>query len=275
MAALVSREVVYRAASPILRRKLKCITVDVTGTLIAYKGVLGDYYCMAAKAMNLPCPDYTRMHEGFKVAYTDMASKYPCFGQAARMPNVEWWRTCVRNSFLEAGYDYEKETFDQLFQRIYAMFGSAAPYLIYSDAQPFLRWARQEGLIVGVVSNAEYRYRDVILPQLGLHQGSEWDFGVFSGIEGVEKPDPRIFELALQKAGGIAPEQALHIGDNLRKDYLPARNMGMHALLLDRFQTKEHRAARAAGVPVFPDLSYAQKTIMALQSEQAEAATVY
>lgn len=105
-------------------------------------------------------------------------------------------------------------------------------------------------------------------------QGSEWDFGVFSGIEGVEKPDPRIFELALQKAGGIAPEQALHIGDNLRKDYLPARNMGMHALLLDRFQTKEHRAARAAGVPVFPDLSYAQKTIMALQSEQAEAATI-
>lgn len=103
MAALVSREVVYRAASPILRRKLKCITVDVTGTLIAYKGVLGDYYCMAAKAMNLPCPDYTRMHEGFKVAYTDMTSKYPCFGQGARMPNVEWWRMCVRNSFREVG----------------------------------------------------------------------------------------------------------------------------------------------------------------------------
>jgi len=242
----------------------------VTGTLIAYKGVLGDYYCMAAKAMSLPCPDYTRMHEGFKVAYTDMATKYPCFGQAARMPNVEWWRMCVRNSFLEAGYDYDNETFEQVFKRIYAMFGSAAPYLIYSDAQPFLRWARRQGLIVGVVSNAEYRYRDVILPKLGLHQGSEWDFGVFSGIVGIEKPDPRIFELALQEAGGVAPEQALHIGDNLRKDYLPARSLGMHALLLDRFQTSAHRAAREAGVPVFPDLSHAQKFVMALQ-QQAEA----
>lgn len=50
------------------------------------------------------------------------------------------------------------------------MFGSAAPYSIYNDAQPFLRWARKQGLIVGVVSNAEYRYRDAILPTLGLHQ---------------------------------------------------------------------------------------------------------
>lgn len=52
------------------------------------------------------------------------------------------------------------------------MFGSAAPYIIYPDAQPFLRWARKQGIIVGVVSNAEYRYRDVILPCLGLNQVS-------------------------------------------------------------------------------------------------------
>ncbi|KAM7530315.1 hypothetical protein LguiB_033725 [Lonicera macranthoides] len=49
--------------------KLRCITLDVTGTLIAYKGELGDYYCMAAKSVGLPCPDYKRMHEGFKLAY--------------------------------------------------------------------------------------------------------------------------------------------------------------------------------------------------------------
>ncbi|KAK9137788.1 hypothetical protein Sjap_008382 [Stephania japonica] len=38
--------------------ELRCITIDVTGTLIAYKGELGDYYCMAAKSVGLPCPDY-------------------------------------------------------------------------------------------------------------------------------------------------------------------------------------------------------------------------
>ncbi|KAG0627042.1 hypothetical protein M758_2G170000 [Ceratodon purpureus] len=271
--ATMAVQALAHRATPIALRKLKCVTVDVTGTLIAYKGVLGDYYCMAAKAAGVPCPDYDRMHAGFKVAYTDMANKYPCFGSTVQMPIVDWWRTVVRNSFLEAGYEYNNEVFDQVFRRIYAMFGSAAPYIIYNDAQPFLRWARKQGLIVGVLSNAEFRYRDIILPTLGLHQGSEWDFGVFSGIVGFEKPDPRIFEIALQKAGGVAPDQTLHIGDSLRKDYLPARSLGMHSLLIDRFQTTEHRAAREAGVPVFPDLSYAQKFISALQ-EKSEAAVM-
>lgn len=80
--------------------KLRCITVDVTGTLIAYKGELGDYYCMAAKAVGLPCPDYKRMHEGFKAAYSDMARRYPCFGHAAKIPNIDWWRSCVKDSFV-------------------------------------------------------------------------------------------------------------------------------------------------------------------------------
>lgn len=83
-----------------LLSKLRCITVDVTGTLIAYKGELGDYYCMAAKSVGQPCPDYKRMHEGFKLAYKEMASNYPCFGHAAKMPNIVWWKTCVRDSFI-------------------------------------------------------------------------------------------------------------------------------------------------------------------------------
>lgn len=175
---------------------------------------------------------------------------------------------------MQAGYDYSNEIFDHVFKRIYSMFGSTAPYMIYSDAQPFLRWARKQGIVVGVVSNAEYRYRDIILPTLGLNQGSEWDFGLFSGIVGIEKPDPRIFEIALKKAGGVAPEHALHIGDSLVKDYLPARELGMHAMLLDRFKSKEARVAREAGVPVFPDLSDAQNFIISWQEQVKRASMI-
>lgn len=239
--------------------KLRCITVDVTGTLIAYKGELGDYYCMAAKAAGLPCPDYRRMHEGFKAAYTDMAKRYPCFGHAAKMPNIDWWRSCVKDSFIRAGYEYDDETFEKVFKRIYSSFGSSAPYSVFLDSQPFLRWARQKGLIVGIVSNAEYRYQDVILPALGLNRGLEWDFGVFSGIVGVEKPDPRIYQIALEKAGNINPSEALHIGDSMRKDYLPARSVGMHALLLDRFKTPDAETWRKSGAIVLPDLVAAQE----------------
>ncbi|KAF1895089.1 hypothetical protein Lal_00022586 [Lupinus albus] len=121
-----------------LLSKLRCVTVDVTGTLMAYKGELGDYYCMAAKSVGLPCPDYKRMHEAFKLAYKEMATNYPCFGFDAKMPNVVWWKTCVRDSFV----------------------------------RPFLRWLRVKGIKVGIVSNAEYRYRDVILLALGINEAN-------------------------------------------------------------------------------------------------------
>ncbi|KAL0917185.1 hypothetical protein M5K25_012232 [Dendrobium thyrsiflorum] len=257
-----------------LLSKLRCITVDVTGTLLAYKGELGDYYCMAAKAVGLPCPDYKRMHEGFKTAYANMAKLYPCFGHAANMPNIDWWRTCVKDSFIKAGYDYDDETFEKVFRRIYSTFGSSAPYSVFPDSQPFMRWARKNGLIVGVVSNAEYRYQDVILPALGLNKGSEWDFGVFSGLVGVEKPDPKIYEIALEMAGNIAPEEVLHVGDSLRKDYLPARSVGMNALLLDRFKTPDAENWRQSGATVFPDLVAVQdwltKADQILAGQQAQ-----
>lgn len=81
---------------------------------------------------------------------------------------------------------------------------------------------------------------------------------MFSGIEGVEKPNPRIYEMALERAGNFAPEETLHIGDSFRKDYLPAKSLGMHALLLDRFKTPDADNWRKAGAPVFPDLASVQ-----------------
>ena len=99
-------------------------------------------------------------------------------------------------------------------------------------------------------------------------QGSEWDFGVFSGLEGVEKPNPRIYEIALERAGNISPQEVLHIGDSMRKDYEPAKSIGMHALLLDRFKTPDAKNWRKAGATVLPDLVAAQEW---LSSEKSTA----
>ncbi|KAI4978132.1 hypothetical protein ZWY2020_014686 [Hordeum vulgare] len=237
----------------------RLVTVDVTGTLIAYRGLLGDYYCTAAMSAGLPCPGYARMHQAFKAAYADMTTKHPCFGHASRMPDDLWWKMCVRDSFLRAGHEYDDDTFERIFGQIYAVFGSPAPYSVFPDARPFLRWLRGEGVMAGVVTNADRRYRDVVLPALGLNQGSEWDFGVFSGVAGVEKPDRRIYEMALEAAGGVAPEEALHIGDSMSKDYAPARAVGMHALLLDRFGTADAERWRRSGAVVLPDLVSARE----------------
>jgi HAD superfamily hydrolase (TIGR01509 family) len=53
-----------------------------------------------------------------------------------------------------------------------------------------------------------------------------------SGIVGVEKPHPKIFEAALE-AMQVRPEESLYVGDVYSVDYVGARNAGMQAVLFD------------------------------------------
>jgi putative hydrolase of the HAD superfamily len=54
-----------------------------------------------------------------------------------------------------------------------------------------------------------------------------------SGEVGYGKPDPRIFEHALSKLG-IAPGEALMVGDRVNLDVAGARAAGVHAVWLNR-----------------------------------------
>jgi HAD superfamily hydrolase (TIGR01549 family) len=61
-----------------------------------------------------------------------------------------------------------------------------------------------------------------------------------SGIVGVEKPRPEIFEAAL-KAMQASASESLYVGDVYSVDYLGARNAGMEAVLLDVAGTYRNR----------------------------------
>lgn len=55
---------------------------------------------------------------------------------------------------------------------------------------------------------------------------------VDSTVVGCEKPDPRIFEVALELAGA-RPERTVHVGDLYAADVVGAWAAGVHAVLLD------------------------------------------
>lgn len=55
------------------------------------------------------------------------------------------------------------------------------------------------------------------------------DLIVASAEEGVAKPDRRIFNIALERAG-VAPEDTFMIGDRIDNDILPAKNIGMKTI---------------------------------------------
>lgn len=93
---------------------------------------------------------------------------------------------------------------------------------------------RRRGVVVGVVSNADGRVESY-LEAAGLRE--HLDFVVDSAVVGVEKPDPRIFEHALSLAG-VAPDEAVHVGDLYEVDVVGATRAGVGALLLDPLDTQ-------------------------------------
>jgi putative hydrolase of the HAD superfamily len=80
-----------------------------------------------------------------------------------------------------------------------------------------------------VVSNANGRLH-VVMERLGL--AGYFDLMLDSHLEGVEKPDPRLFRIGLERAGARA-ETTLHVGDFYWIDVRGARAAGLRAVLLD------------------------------------------
>jgi putative hydrolase of the HAD superfamily len=97
------------------------------------------------------------------------------------------------------------------------------------DATAALSRVKAAGLIAGVISNSNGSVRS-ILEHTGL--GRDLDFVVDSGVVGVEKPDRRIFEIALAEAG-VPSDAAIYVGDLYSVDVLGARSAGLDAVLLD------------------------------------------
>lgn len=94
------------------------------------------------------------------------------------------------------------------------------------------------GLPMGVVSNAMGTVAAVLaaagLCQVGAGPGVTMSVILDSAEVGVEKPDPRIFRMALE-AIDVPPERALYVGDTARVDIDGARAVGMRPVHFDPF----------------------------------------
>jgi putative hydrolase of the HAD superfamily len=104
------------------------------------------------------------------------------------------------------------------------------------------------GLRRAVVSNSDGR-AERHLENAGVREGIE--FVVDSHRVGVEKPDPRIFAIALERLG-TAPERALYVGDIRSVDETGARAAGLHFVLIDPWG--DYAAPGAPAIPTIAEL---------------------
>ncbi len=115
---------------------------------------------------------------------------------------------------------------------------------LFDDVIDNLDALRNRGYAVGIVSNMNISGAQ-LASDLGLD--GHIDFAVTSFETNCEKPDERIFQEAMRRAGNRNPTDSTMIGDQPESDMFGAEQAGMNAILLDRYdlhpQYREHPRA--------------------------------
>lgn len=221
------------------KQKIEVVFFDAAGTLIEVRGSVGEVYCRFAQYYCVeaqPGEIQQRFIHCFRnqppLAFSTNISK-----EELKALEYGWWRDLVTAVFAQ----YEFPHFDEFFDEVFEYFRSGEAWVVFDDVAPTLGALKESGLRLGVISNFDSRLFD-LLRDLGLDR--YFDSIHISTRAGAAKPDPRIFQVALNPYS-IEPHQAVHVGDSLREDVEGAAAVGINAVLLDR----ENRFAENARNP--------------------------
>ena len=106
------------------------------------------------------------------------------------------------------------------------------PIVAHEGAVEVVWWVA-ERYGVGVITNDDEIYQQAKLDHLGLPV--RWL--ISSGAVGARKPERRIFAAALECAG-VAPKQAVYVGDHPEIDVAGAMAAGLHAIWFNPLQDR-------------------------------------
>jgi putative hydrolase of the HAD superfamily len=134
--------------------------------------------------------------------------------------------------------------------RVYDAFGSPGRWSPFPDVVPAFERLVAAGVKVGVISNWDSRLASILD---GLGMGRFVDTVVCSAVEGLHKPDPRIFEVACSRTG-VRPGRSAHIGDHVYSDVVGARSAGMTPVLIDRHGAVARRGSAVACIDTLDEL---------------------
>ena len=104
-------------------------------------------------------------------------------------------------------------------------------WLPFDGVHKVLDFLKEKTVGLGIISNWDDTARNVLN---GAELTEYFDPIIISSEVHCKKPDPKIFEIALKKAG-VSAAECLYVGDNYYDDAVGSRAVGMNALILNRF----------------------------------------
>jgi HAD superfamily hydrolase (TIGR01662 family) len=136
-----------------------------------------------------------------------------------------------------------------------------------ADAIPALQALRELGYRLAMISNAaDDPNTQVLVDKLGARPYLE--FVMSSAVQGIRKPNPKIFLTALEQMGAT-PERAVMVGDTLGADILGAHNAGIFAIWVTR--RADRPANRAHADTIQPDAQVATLSELPALLQRLEA----
>lgn len=199
---------------------IRGVFFDVGGTLIYPWPSVGAVYARLGQRFGFQFTAEA-MDAAFRTAWKTAKTEAP-----GRMTTAdkEWWRMLVFRALTILKIEATEQVRQVYFEDLYAAFVEPEAWRIFPDVIPTLQALRNYPVHVGIISNWDERLRP-LLERLELTQ--YFDSITISCEAGAEKPDAAIFKAALEKAG-IAPEQAIHLGDSESEDGRGASAAGVH-----------------------------------------------
>ncbi|GBP96849.1 Rhythmically expressed gene 2 protein [Eumeta japonica] len=225
---------------------VRLVTFDVTNTLLKFRIAPWEQYGIAAREFGYHGSN-EELAQCLQMSYRDAWMQHPNFGQSS-IGWREWWRRVVHSTFKDRLPP--TADMDMLTTRLINQYKSESSWCLKHGADRLLTLLRARWLKLGVISNFDPRLFEILH---NVNLANKFDFIVTSYESGYYKPDSRIFEYALERCPEILATQALHIGDDIKKDYEAAKLAGWHAVLINDDSTKAQY--------VFPSLNHLSDAI--------------
>ena len=211
--------------SPVIR----LVSFDVGGTLIDPYPSVGAVYAEVLTRRGFPC-EAEETGAAFEEAWEEAArrltpgrERYVGSAQGER----GYWSDLLERTVRGLGGEAAPAgAAEEMFER----FGHRDTWRVYPEVVPTLEAIAGRGVPMAIISNWDSRLPG-LLEELELRRF----FGAIlvSALEGLEKPDPRLFQRAAELAA-VRPGEVLHVGDRTREDLEGARHAGCRALRVVR-----------------------------------------
>ena len=206
--------------------KIKAVFFDAGGTLFQPHPSVGELYANVAVKYGMKV-DAREIETIFRNEFSRRDKQASEDAHRTERNEKEWWRSLVRDVFEQVT---ELKNFDAYYEELYDLFARAEAWKLYPEVIGLLGQLKSKNLILGIVSNWDSRLHS-ICNQMDLAR--YFDFILASAVVGSAKPDEGIFRESLQRAG-VAPHEAVHVGDSIENDYWGALNAGLRALVVNR-----------------------------------------